>query len=66
VDYKVAGHEIDVGEDGSFEIFVSSSKPEGVTESKWLKLLDDPSQGMLIVRQTFLSRQDEIKADVPI
>lgn len=49
-----------VAPDGSFEIIVSREKAEG----NWLPLADDSS--MVIVRQTFLDRANEVPATVTI
>lgn len=49
-----------VAPDGSFEIIVSREKADG----NWLPLADDSS--MVIVRQTFLDRANEVPATVAI
>ena len=66
VEYKVAGEGIDLNEKGEFEIWLSAEKPEGVSEGQWLRLLPDPKNGLLIVRQTYLDRKTEIPAEVHI
>jgi hypothetical protein len=52
--------EMVVGKDGSFEIAVSRERKAG----NWLPLAADTS--MLLVRQTFLDRANEVAADVRI
>ena len=52
--------DVNVAEDGSFEIIVSREKVEG----DWLSLDEDSS--ILIVRQTFFDRANEIPATVVI
>ncbi|RJF93148.1 DUF1214 domain-containing protein [Sphingomonas cavernae] len=52
--------DMEVGTDGSFEIVVSKDEAEG----NWLRLADDSS--MVIVRQTFLDRANEVPASVEI
>jgi len=52
--------DVDVAKDGSFEIIVSRKKSEG----DWLPLAEDSS--ILIVRQTFFDRANEIPATVEI
>ncbi len=49
-----------LGDDGSFEIFVSVRQREG----NWLPM--DPDTGLLIVRQTFLDRKSEVPAELHI
>ena len=52
--------DVDIAEDGSFEIIVSREKSKGA----WLPLAEDSS--ILIVRQTFFDRAAEIPATVKI
>lgn len=52
--------DMQINEDGSFEIIASKKKHDG----NWVPLADDSS--MLIVRQTFIDRSKETRADVTI
>ena len=57
--YVEAG-ELDIGDDGRFELIVSSRRREG----NWLPMT--PESGTLIVRQTFLDRESEVPAELHI
>ncbi|MCY3919169.1 MAG: DUF1214 domain-containing protein [Chloroflexi bacterium] len=57
--YVEAG-ELDIGDDGRFELIVSSRRREG----NWLPMT--PESGTLIVRQTFLDRVSEVPAELHI
>jgi len=63
VDYKEAS-EFDQGSNGDFEIFISKEKPDNM--KNWLKLVDDPPEALLIVRQTREDHENEILAEVKI
>ncbi|MEO1652553.1 MAG: DUF1214 domain-containing protein [Bacteroidota bacterium] len=54
------GKDMQVNADGSFEIIISSQKQEG----NWLPMAEDSS--ILIVRQSFLDRENEVLADLKI
>ena len=54
------GDDIDVEEDGTFEVFLSRQP----AEKNWLKI--EPETGLVMVRQTFLDRQNEEPAQLTI
>jgi hypothetical protein len=62
-----AGHlndsELDLADDGSFEIVASQREPEGAAPN-WLRLAADTKQ--ILVRQTFLERARERPVDLAI
>jgi hypothetical protein len=57
---KLEHTELEIGEDGTFEIILSKS-PKG---KNWLKIEEET--GLVIVRQTFLNRENEIPAELII
>ena len=50
--------------DGSFEIVVASTRPEGA--ANWLRSVADPPEGLVLVRQTYLLRESETLATMNI
>lgn len=63
VDYKEAA-EFEQNEDGTFEIYISNVRPEGV--KNWMQILTDPEAALLLVRQTREDYDNEIVAEVEI
>jgi len=57
---KLEGKDLEIDEDGSFEIILSK-EPKG---RNWLKIEEDTS--LLMVRQTFFDRHNEVAAEVRI
>ena len=56
----IESSEIEMDEDGNFELVLSSHQQEG----NWLPMT--PETGALVVRQTFLDRETEVPADLHI
>lgn len=53
-----------LGDDGSFEIVVSRERPQGA--ANWLRSVADPPTGLVLVRQTYLLREQEELATMTI
>jgi hypothetical protein len=58
------GKDLEVGSNGEIDIVLSRRRP--LACQNWMRLADDPPEGLLIVRQTFLDKKSERPADLRI
>ncbi|EGD73076.1 hypothetical protein PTSG_04791 [Salpingoeca rosetta] len=65
VDYKTIDDMV-VNADGTFEVYLGPRKPDACPDSNYLRTLETPAEGMLLVRQTFGVRTKETPAQLEI